>query len=245
MRFNPLNKPLKCENIMLREKNSNTQTQLFFSKLLMWVLGRGGQLKYWYICNKTITSGLKSKTKKMPQIHFVIEFTAHEDPNFEVNSSIKLQWARKIFSLSLKEEPGSNSIHYINTKNGKNIRSSKITKVIHNMLCIQVMDVLQAFIPTCVYVWECMCRTTCGWFLLLVFEREDLRERENCWDFGRSTVYAASASRLRWLDGQQAAKFEVLDHRKLLQTLRTGRENRERLSYKHEKNKEKTWRLFN
>lgn len=46
---------------------------------------------------------------------------------------------------------------------------------------------------------------------------KDARGKENCRDFGLSVV-----SRLRWLDGQQAAEFEVLNHRKLLQTLETG-----------------------
>lgn len=163
--------------------------------------------------------------------HSVNELTALEDPKFEVNSSIKHEWAHFLKKKSLHPSKRSliQTLHYINKMT--KIRCSKITKVIHNMLCIKVMDGLQAFMTTCVYMWEFM--SNYMWLIsaTVVFAREDGRGRENCWDFGISIVCVAWASRLCWLDGQQATEFEVLNHRELLQTLEMGGEKREGLFY--------------
>lgn len=42
---------------------------------------------------------------------------------------------------------------------------------------------------------------------------------ENCPDFVLSITWAVRTLGLHWLDGQQTAEFEVLNHRELLQTL--------------------------
>lgn len=67
-------------------------------------------------------------------------------------------------------------------------------------------------------------KTTGALYLLLLYLRKDVGGQENCWDFGLSIVYAVRGSRLHWLDGQQAAEFEVLNHREFLQTLEMERE---------------------
>lgn len=85
-------------------KGKNTETQLFLSKFLKWFTCWmwNGQLKYWYICKKIKHLALKAKPKKQqPKIeeetmtksylhHLTLNKpTAHEDPNYEVNSNIK------------------------------------------------------------------------------------------------------------------------------------------------------------
>lgn len=87
----------------------------------------------------------------------------------------------------------------------------------HNMLCINVMDGWHMYVHVEVCVSKLQVLYVCYYL------HNDARGKENCRDFGRSVV-----SRLRWLDGQQAAEFEVLNHRKLLQTLETGGQKRQK-----------------
>lgn len=77
----------------------------------------------------------------------------------------------------------------------------------------------------CQLVWV---KTTGALYLLLLYLRKDVRVKENSWDFGLSTECTAWASRFCWLDGQQAAKLEVLNDRKLLQTLENRQRRRKR-----------------
>lgn len=126
--------------------------------------------KFEEIEEQTMTTDFQTHRDLFVSPHSVKEPTALEDPKFEVNSSIKHEWAHFLKKKSFHPSKRSliQTLHYIN-KMTKIYRCSKITTVIHNMLCIKVMDGLQAFMTTCVHMWECVCQTTCGWFLLLLY----------------------------------------------------------------------------
>lgn len=62
-------------------------------------------------------------------------------------------------------------------------------------------------------------------FLLWMYLQEKEEEKEKVSGFGSFLCMNSSTSGLDWLDGQQAAKLEVLDHWELLQTL-DGREQK-------------------
>lgn len=65
-----------------------------------------------------------------------------------------------------------------------------------------------------------------------VFAGESEREKaEKCQDLSLSSSVSGRMSGLYWLDGQQAAKFEVLYHWELLQTL-DAREQRRQKQHK-------------
>lgn len=87
------------------------------------------------------------------------------------------------------------------------------------MLCINFMDELQAFMTTWYTCGNVRVKTTGALYLILLYLCKDVGGQENCRDFGLSIVCAVGGSRLHWLDGQQAAEFEVLNHWEFLQTL--------------------------
>lgn len=63
-------------------------------------------------------------------------------------------------------------------------------------------------------------KTTGALYRLLLYLRKDVgRTRKTVGILVFSILYAVGGSRLHWLDGQQAAKFEVLNHGEFLQTL--------------------------
>lgn len=63
-------------------------------------------------------------------------------------------------------------------------------------------------------------------FLLCVYLQEKAQEKERLSGFGPFHCMTSRISGLYWLDGQQAAKFEVLYHWELLQTLNARQQKR-------------------
>lgn len=100
------------------------------------------------------------------------------------------------------------------------------------MLSIFVVDDAKAFTTTHMHMWECMLDYM--WLIVatVVFAHEGAREKggnveselSGFWSFHCQCGAPPVESGVHGLDGEQATKSEVLDHRELLQTLEMGEE---------------------